>query len=108
MLRGPPGRGSSSSPSSRLSTNRRRHLLTVAGTTPSLSATCPLSRPCAQVSTIRDRNAKNCADFARRDQRSNCSRSASDNTNSAFGRPVLAIHPFYDLPHEYLAHDTSS
>ena len=43
----------------------------------------------AQASTIRDRNAKACEDFARRDQRSNVSRSTSDNTRSAFGRPVL-------------------
>ncbi|MDT4934320.1 MAG: hypothetical protein QOK11_2212 [Pseudonocardiales bacterium] len=66
IRRGPPGRGSSSRPSRRWSTNRRRHLLTVAGTTPSFAATCLLSSPCAQASTILDRNARNCADFARR------------------------------------------
>ena len=93
IVRGPPGRGSSSSPSSRLSMNRRRHLPTVAGATPIFTATCWLSRPWAQANTIFDRDAKNCADFARRDQRTSCSRSSSDNTNSAFGRPVLAIHP---------------
>jgi len=30
------------------------------------------------------------------------------NTKSAFGRPVLAIHQFYDLTHELTAHDTRS
>jgi len=68
--RGPPGRGSSSSPSIRRSTKRRRHLPTVAGTIPSLAATCLLSRPSAQANTILDRNASDCADVARRDQRS--------------------------------------
>ena len=81
IVRGPPGRGSSHSPSSRWATNRRRHLPTVAGTTASLAATCWLSSPSAHASTIFDRNANDCADFARRDQAHSCSRSSSANTN---------------------------
>ena len=106
MLRGPPGRGSSTRPSKRCSTNRRRHLLTVAGTTPSFAATWVLSMPRAHDNTIFDRSASACADFARRDQRTSCSRSSSVNTNSVFGRPVLAIQPFYDLRHGFPAQDT--
>ena len=49
--------------------NRRRHFPTVAGTTPSFAATAVLSSPCAHANTIFDRNANDCADFARRDHR---------------------------------------
>jgi len=106
-VRGAPGRGSSSRPSSRRATNRARHLPTVAATIPSFAATCRLSKPPAHASTIFDRNANDCADFARRDQRNNCSRSSTVNVNSAFGRPVLATTPFYKLSYEFLAQDTS-
>jgi hypothetical protein len=41
---------------------------------------------------IRDRNANACEDFARRDHRTSWSRSPSVNTNSAFGRPRVAMH----------------
>ena len=107
ILRGAPGRGSSTKPSSRRATNRARHLLTVAATIPSFAATCRLSKPPAHASTISDRNANDCADFARRDQRNNCSRSSSVNLNSAFGRPVLATHQSYYLQHELVVHHTS-
>jgi hypothetical protein len=46
-----------------------------------------LDNPSAQASTIFDRSANACAVRARRDQRLNCSRSASVSTSSAFGRP---------------------
>jgi hypothetical protein len=65
-----------------------------------------LSSPSAHANTILDRNANDCADFARRDHRSNCARSSSANTSAAFGRPVLATHQVYDLHHEFLAQDT--
>src|SRR5262249_42220820 len=107
IVRGAPGRSSSTNPSNRLATNRARHLPTVAGTIPSPAATCLLSKPSAHPSTIRDRNANDCAHLTRRDQRSNCARSSSANSNTAFGRPVLATHQFYDLHHEFLAQDTS-
>ena len=102
---GRPGRGSSTSPSSRVATKRARHLFTVFGITPRSAATCLFDTPgVAQANTIRDRSAN--ADFARRDQLSNCARSPSVNINSAFGRPVLATQQFYDLTHEFLAQDT--
>ena len=67
---GRPGRGSSSSPSSRLATKRARHLFTVFGDTRRSAATCLLLAPgTAHASTILDRTANACADFARRDQR---------------------------------------
>ena len=93
---GRPGRGSSSRPSRRLAMNRRRHLATVCSITRKSAATCLLVAPdAAQPKTIRARNATACEDFARRDQRCSWSRSPSDNTNSAFGRPGrwLSINP---------------
>src|SRR3954447_7211463 len=106
IRRGPPGLGSSASPANRCATNRARHLPTVAGTTPSRAATCLLSRPSAQAHTICPRTTRPCADVARRDHRSSCSRSNSSNTNGAFGRPVLATNPSYDLHHEFPTQDT--
>jgi hypothetical protein len=44
--------------------------------------------------------------LARRDQRSSCARSPLDNVNSAFGRPVLATHQFYDFNNELTVRDT--
>ena len=61
IVRGAPGRGSSSSPSRPRSTKRRRHLPTVCTVTRSRAATALLLRPAAQPSTIRARNAKACA-----------------------------------------------
>jgi hypothetical protein len=87
---GRPGRGSSTKPSTRDWTNRRRHLLTVFGATLRSAATCLFVAPgAAHASTIRDRSARACADFARRDHRTSCSRSTSESTNSTLGRPVL-------------------
>ena len=61
-----PERGSSTNPSSRDSTNRDRHLPTVGIETPSCAATSLLVRPLAQAKTIRERNARACADFLHR------------------------------------------
>ena len=66
---GRPGRGSSLSPSRPNSTNRRRHLPTVAWLTCSRAATDLLSSPSAQPSTIRDRSASACAEDRRRAHR---------------------------------------
>ena len=85
---GRPGRFSSGSPSRRSRTNRARHRFTVPGVTPRSTATCLFDAPRAQASTIFDRMARLCADFARRAHRVSCSRSASVRTRSAFGRPV--------------------
>ena len=82
-----PGRGSSTSPSSRCATNRPRQRVTVPGVTRNRAATSAFDHPSAQASTIFDRSANACAVFARRDHRVSCSRSASVNTSSAFGRP---------------------
>jgi hypothetical protein len=88
---GRPGRGSSVTPSNRLSTNRRRHLATVCSITRNSAATALFVAPgAAQAKMIRARNANACADFARRDHRVNCSRSPSESTNSALGRPGRA------------------
>ena len=65
--------------------NRPRHLPTVAVAHPSCPATVLLSAPSAHPSTMRERSANICDDFALRDQRVNRSRSASVNTNSAWG-----------------------
>jgi hypothetical protein len=88
---GRPGRASLTSPSKRSSTNRERHFPTVAAAHPSCTAAVLLSTPAAHASTIRDRNASACADFRRRDQRSNCSCSSSVRTSSVLGRPVRGI-----------------
>ena len=99
IVRGAPGRGSSANPSSRFSTNRRRHIPTVCGQTPKSAATCLLVLPAAQPNTIRHRCANACEDFARRAHRCNVSRSSSVNTNSATGLPLLATHPVYNSSH---------
>jgi hypothetical protein len=54
---GRPDRGSSTNPSSRWSTNRRRHFPTVGTLTPSRAATSMFEAPSAQASTIRARDA---------------------------------------------------
>jgi hypothetical protein len=91
IVRGAPGRGSSTSPSSRRVTNRDRHLPTVGSDTPSSAATCLLVAPVAHASTIRQRNANAWELLARRDQRPSVARSSSVKINGALGRPVLAI-----------------
>src|SRR5918995_1448334 len=96
ILLGAPGRGSSTSPSSRRVTNRDRHLPTVGSDTPSSAATCLLVAPVAHASTIRQRNANAWELLARRDQRTSVSRSLSVRINGAFGRPVLAIYRHYN------------
>ena len=90
IVRGAPGRGSSSSPSARLATKRARHLPTICFVTPTSAATCVFVFPPAHRKMIRARNANAWAVFGRRDQRSSSSRSASVTTSSAFGRPRAA------------------
>src|SRR3954447_13512081 len=105
IFRGWPGRGSSNRPARRRSTNRLRHLPTICSVTPNSPATAAFVAPAAHASTIRDRNASACAVFGRRANRSSSARSNSVNTNSAFGRPVRAIHKFYM---ELTTQDTSA
>ena len=54
-------------------------------------ATAPGTPPgsLAQASTIRHRSANACPDFAHRAQRMSCSRSSSETSNFANGRPML-------------------
>jgi hypothetical protein len=81
------------------------HLPTVAGTFPNLATACVLFNPSAQANTIFDRNASDGADFARRDQRSNCSRSSLGQLQHSL-RPTRPHHPrFYELQYEFLAQD---
>ena len=87
---GRPGR-SSLSPSSRSSTNRARHLPTVGCDTRSRTATFLFDNPAAQPSTIRARYANACDEDRRAAHRCSCSRSASVNVNSAFGRPLRSM-----------------
>ena len=60
IVRGRPGRGSSSRPSSRSTANRLRHLVTMLREIPRSSAICPFGAPgaSAQANTTRDRNAR--------------------------------------------------
>src|SRR6476469_1604935 len=95
IVRGAPGRGSSDSPSSRRSMNRRRQIPTVCGHTPTSAATSLLDLPAAQPNTMRHRCANACADDARRAHRCSVSRSSSDNTNAATGLPIRAINQAY-------------
>jgi len=84
-----PDRGSSTKPSNHDSTNQDRHLPTVGIETPSCAATSWFVKPVAQARTIRERNARACADFLRRTQRSSCSVSSDVNSSNAFGHPVI-------------------
>jgi hypothetical protein len=86
-VRGAPGRGSSDNPSRRRSTNRARHLPTVAVVTENRSATTMFGSPRAQASTIRDRSANACDDVGRRAHRRSVSRSSSLRSRAALGRP---------------------
>ena len=86
---GRPGRFSSASPSSRLRVNPPRHRATVCSVVRSSAATCLLSLPSAQASTILARSASTWDVFARRAHRVSWSRSASVRTSPAFGRPGL-------------------
>src|SRR3979411_1509609 len=95
MVRAAPGRGSSDKPSSRSRTNLPRHLVTVCGQIPNRAATSLFVEPSAHATPIRAGTATACEVFARRVHRDRVSRSTSDNTSSAFGRPERAIIQFY-------------
>jgi hypothetical protein len=81
--RGRPGRGSSSRPSQRSTTNRLRHRRTVVIDNPSRSASSVLVPPSAAANTIRDRIANPAAPLRRRAHPSNSVRSSAVNTISA-------------------------
>jgi hypothetical protein len=57
IVRGRPGRGSSTSPSRRCAANRLRHVITIGRVTPSRAAISVFFNPSAAASTIRERSA---------------------------------------------------
>lgn len=89
ILRGAPGRGSSSSPSNRFAANRLRQLATVTRVIPSRFAIARLLTPAAASSTICARSASPRALFRRRDRDSSSARSASSNSIRTATRPRI-------------------
>src|SRR2546430_7247389 len=114
-VRGAPGRGSSSSPSSRLARNRLRHFPTVCFVSRSFRATRVFVSSAAHPRMTRARCARACAVVGRRVQRCNISRSGSVNVKGGIGRPMrmsvllstggtLSTHTLF---HVFQTHDTS-
>jgi hypothetical protein len=95
IVGGFPGRGSSTRPSSRDSTNRQRHLPTVGSDTLRCAATSVLLRPPAQANTIHERNAKACENFRRRAHRPNYS-VPQTSTTAALSGALSARHTLSD------------
>ncbi len=92
ILRSAPGRGASTSPSSRSAPKRLRHFDTVTGLQPNTAAICACVRsPSAQASTILQRSASACDELWRRAQRSSVARSSPDSLISTVGRPRRAM-----------------
>src|SRR5262245_960814 len=90
-VRGAPGRGSSSNPSSRRVTKRRRHFPTVGWVTRSSRATAVWVFPAAHPRITRARKAVACAVFGRRAQFSSAPRSSALTSNVGIGRPSRRI-----------------
>ena len=103
IVRGAPGRGSSSNPSGPRSANRRRQIATVGRLTPRAMATPPFVAPgSAQASTMRARKARACTVLRRRVQPSSVARSAAVKVISiACGLGINASVP--DRPRQQLA-----
>jgi hypothetical protein len=92
IVRAAPGRGASTSPSSRSAAKRCRHLDTVTGLQPSSAAISAWIRvPSAHANTIRHRNAKACDELCRRAQRCSVLRSSPVRVISTVGRPRRAM-----------------
>ena len=91
IVRGAPGRGSSSSPSTPLSINRCRQRPTVGFDIRSFFATVVLSSPVAHASTIRARRASWGAVRARCAIESSTCRSTFVTTNAALGRAIVHL-----------------
>jgi hypothetical protein len=94
-LRGWPGRGSSSRPSTPASPKRCHHFLTVCRQIFSSDAIAAGLAPVEARKTIRERTAKACAVFRRRDQPSSVSRSSAvtANTGKLRPRPMALLLP---------------
>ncbi len=103
ILRGTPGRGSSSKPSRRRARNRPRHLPTVCFVTCTSRAIAVAVSPAAHRSTSRARKASACAVVGRRAQRSSVSRSSVVSTIGCNGsaqshRRVLLVAEYDGRP----------
>jgi len=83
IRRGAPGRGASTSPSSRCAAKRRRQVATVGRLTPSARATPRLVAPgAAQASTTRARCANACPTLRRRTRASSVARSSAASSSA--------------------------
>ncbi len=114
ILRGAPGRGSSSSPSALFSKNRPRHFPTVPRLICRRCATSMSKPPSAHARTMRARSAKACAVVRRATQLSSVRRSSGVKAKLAFGRPVricaLLVQENadgHDFVYLFLTRDTS-
>ena len=116
ILRGAPGRGSSSNPGNRFRTKRCRQRPTVCRVTPAVAAISPLVLVDAHASTRRARWARPCAVVGRRAHCSSVCRSSAVSTTSGVGRPVridvlrvytknVGVHQFVPL---FSTQDTSA
>ena len=92
ILRGVPGLGSSSSPSSRCSAKRRRHLPTVFASASTSAQIALFSSPAAAASTIRARRAIAWPVLRARASDSNSRRSAALNAIDTAGLPTAASY----------------
>ena len=82
IVRGRPGRGSSSRPSSRSAAKRERHRAAMPREIPRRSAISVLFSPSAAANTIRERWARAWALVRRRAQASSCARSSASSITS--------------------------
>ena len=91
--RGRPGRNSSCKPQTSCSTNRRRHLPTVALVNPNWRAICMFVLPEALNKIILARLTSPAGRDRELARLSSCSRCSGRKTNSAFGRPTAISTP---------------
>src|SRR5438552_438050 len=116
IVRGAPGRGSSSRPSSRLARNRLRHFPTVCFVNRRCRATRVFVSSAAHARITRARCASAWAVVGRRAQRSSVSRSSSVSAKGGIGRPIrmrvllstgrtLTAHTLFQL---FQTHETRS
>lgn len=88
IVRGAPGRGSSSKPSRRWARKRRRHLPTVGSVIWSAAATSLFERPSAAARTRRARRARAWSVVGRRVHRVSVVRSSLVSVRGSRGRPL--------------------
>jgi len=100
IVRGAPGRGSSSSPSRRPARNRRRHLPTVGSVISSAAAMSLFERPSAAARTMRARTASAWAVVGRRVHSVSLACSSTVNVSSPSGRPLGMASSRFVRPRE--------